>query len=181
MNRRFFRPLGLVHTYLSLGEQPPASYAVAHPWVDIDQDGRLEDLYGVPQTWKVTLTHPVIYATPGDLAHWMDALYDEKTVLESQSLVEMLTYPQVDQRDPEGGIYGLGMVDFTERLGTQAIGHAGSALGYSAAALYLPEYEVSMAWMINTGESPPELAGRMMQAAWDALVQVVRENEEPKE
>ena len=145
----------------------------------MDRDGDLDDLSGEPFTWKVTLTHPVIFTTPADLAGWMDALYHQRSVLEPNSLEEMLTYPEVSALDPDGAVYGLGVVDYSELLGMQVIGHGGSALGYSAAALYLPDYGVSLAWAFNTGESPPELAGAMMEATWSSLSEVLIANLEP--
>jgi hypothetical protein len=51
-------------------------------------------------------------------------------------------------------------------------------LGYSAAALYLPEYGISMAWLVNTGESPPELAGQIMADTWSSLYQVISTHQE---
>ena len=107
----------------------------------------------------------------------MHLLYHEGAVLEAESLEAMLTYPQTAQRDPEGGRYGLGVVDYAEILGVQAIGHAGSALGYAGAAVYLPDYDVTIAWLINTGESPPALASQMMGSSWKALFEVIRENQ----
>ena len=68
IERRFLKPMQLEQTFVSMGEPPPTSYAVAHPWVDTDRDGDLDDLYGIPLTWKATLTHPVIFSTPNDLA-----------------------------------------------------------------------------------------------------------------
>jgi len=174
IQRRFFEPLQLEHSTLSMGEAPPACFSLAHPWVDLNRDGSLEDLYGIPQTWKVSLTHPVLYATPSDLARWMYALYHQGSVLPPQSMAEMLTYPQTAQPDPEGGRYGLGVVDYSQILGVQAIGHAGAALGYTGAALYLPEYDLALAWLINTGESPPDLASQMMSSAWASLFAVIQ-------
>ncbi len=173
IERRFLRPMKLEHTFTSMGEPPPARYAVAHPWVDVDRDGDLDDLYGIPLTWKVTLTHPVLFSTASDLASWMHALYHERTVLGPDALAEMLTYPEVTLRDAEGGIYGLGVVDFSDVLGVQVFGHGGSSLGYSAAALYMPEYGISLSWLINTGESPVELANRLMGGAWSSLSKVL--------
>ena len=175
---RFLRPMGLEQTFVSMGELPPTQNSVAHPWVDMDLDGTLDDLYGIPLTWKATLTHPVMFSTPKDLVHWLDALYHERTVLRSDTLAEMLAFPENTFRDPEGGIYGLGVVDYSDVLGMQVIGHGGSSLGYSAAALYLPEYGVSMAWMINTGESPRELADQLMFDIWSSLSDVVKENQD---
>lgn len=173
IDQHFLKPMKLTHTFVSMGDPPPAKYAVAHPWVDYDRDGVLDDLFGIPQTWKVTLTHPVMYSTPIDLVHWMHALYHERSVLEPRLLTEMLTYPEVAEHDPEGGIYGLGVLYNPDILRVEIIGHGGSALGYSAAALYMPEYGVSVAWMINTGENPYQLASQLMEATWSAISKVI--------
>lgn len=176
IKKRFLEPMKLDHTFISMGGLPSEEFIVAHPWVDIDQDGVLEDFDGIPQTWIVSLTHPVMFSTPYDLATWIQALYQDKTILQPDSLQEMLTFPEVQQPDPEGGKYGLGVVDYSDILGVKALGHGGSALGYSAAALYLPEYRLSVTWMINTGESPYELASQMMGQTWSALLEVFEEN-----
>ena len=173
----FLTPMKLNNIYVSMGESPPSEYMVAHPWVDIDFDGKLDDLYGIPLTWKATLTHPVMFSTAQDLVVWMNALYHEENVINTNLLTEMLTYPETTLRDPDGGKYGLGIIDFTDILGTHAIGHGGSSLGYSAAALYLPEYSISVVWLINTGESPPELAGQIMGHFWSAISDVIIQNE----
>jgi CubicO group peptidase (beta-lactamase class C family) len=117
-----------------------------------------------------------MYATAEDLVRWIQALYYEGSVLSSSSINEMLTFPETELRDPGGGLYGLGVVNYEAVLGMPAIGHGGSALGYSAAALYLPEYGISVAWLINTGESPHELAGQMMGDTWSALSEALKRN-----
>ena len=161
---------------MSVGELPAAPYTVAHPWVDVDGDGRLEDLSGEPQTWIASMTHPALFATPEDVARWMAALYREKEVLSQESLDQMLTIPETALGDPEGGKYGLGVVDFSQVLGVPVIGHGGSALGYSAAALYLPEQGIALAWAVNTGESPDYLARELMQKTWSSLSRVIFEH-----
>lgn len=173
VERLLLEPLELEHTVISMGELPPRKFSVAHPWADVDLDGELDDLGGAPQTWAATLTHPVLYATPLDIANWMQALFREGQVLSQRSLKEMLHIPSGLRPDPEGGRYGLGIVDFSEFLDVHAIGHGGSSLGYSAAALYLPDYDVSVAWSINTGEGPRTLADRLMQRTWIRLSQVL--------
>ncbi len=172
---RFLDPLGLDSTVVSMGALPPARYSVAHPWLDVNGDGTLQDLSGAPQIWIASMTHPVLYATPGDMARWMAALYGEKRVLSEESLQQMLAIPETELGDPEGGKYGLGVVDFSNILGVPVIGHGGSALGYSAAALYLPEQDIALAWSINSGESPPELANELMNNTWTALSEVLIE------
>lgn len=179
MERYFLEPMKLENTFVTMGEPPPAKYPVAHPWVDTDRDGDLDDLYGIPVTWSASLTHPVMYATSEDLVRWMNALYHDGTVIGSNSLEEMLTYPQTKLRDPDGRTLGLGVVYFfSDILDMPVVGHGGSALGYSAAALYLPEYGISVAWLINTGESPHELANQMMNNTWTSLSKVINKHQE---
>lgn len=169
----FLEPLNLVHTYVSMGEQLPGQFPVAHPWVDINRDGILDDLFGISQKWVATLTHPVMYSTAEDLVHWVHSLYYEGRVLSPDSLAEMLDIPETTIHDLEGVAYGLGVADYSNILGTQAMGHAGSSLGYSAAILYLPQYSISVAWLLNTGESPKNLANQIMNNTWSALSEVL--------
>jgi D-alanyl-D-alanine carboxypeptidase len=172
----FLTPMGLEDTFISMGEPPGPDFVVAHPWVDQDQDGTMEDLYGIPLTWKVSLSHPVAFSTALDMANWMYALYHQKSVLNPYSLSQMLTFPEVIDDEQDGRRYGLGVVDYSDLVEVGAIGHTGSSLGYSAAALYLPDYGVTVAWLINRGESPAEWAGWLMNRIWWALFEVIDEN-----
>lgn len=176
VERRFLEPLALDNTFMSMGKLPPGRFSVAHPWVDVDLDGELEDLSGTPQTWIATMTHPVLYTTPQEMAEWMSALYQEQRVLPHDTIQEMLTVPETEVGDPEGGRYGLGVIDFAEILGTNVIGHGGSSLGYSAAALYLPDYGISLAGSVNTGESPSSLAAGILSRMWSNLSEVIFQN-----
>ncbi len=176
IKRRLLDPLELQHTFTSMGERPVTSYPVAHGWVDLDLDGELEDFDGNPYNWIVSLSHPVMFTNADDLALWIHSLYHERKVLDSSLIDRMLTFPDVSSLDPEGGVYGIGVVDYSSNLGTNAIGHAGSSLGYSAAALYLPEDGITIVWMLNTGESPPELAEELMLETWQALTSAFEGN-----
>jgi D-alanyl-D-alanine carboxypeptidase len=177
IERQLLIPLDLQQIFVSMGEAPELEHPVAHPWIDTNGDGTLEDLHGIPLTWKATLTHPVLFSTASDLARWMQTLHHDRTVLEPDSYKEMLTFPEVQTLDPEGGLYGLGIVDFSAMLGEEVIGHGGSSLGYSAAALYLPEYGVSIAWLVNTGENPGDLADQIMLDAWLSLSEIISVNQ----
>jgi len=176
VTRLLLEPQGLKHSFMSMGSLPPSPFIVADPWADVDSDGDLDNLRGEPQTWIATLTHPVLYMTPTDMARWTRRLHYEHRVLSSQSLQQMYTRPERAVPDPEGGKYGLGVADFDDRLGLHAIGHAGSSLGYSATALYLPDRAISLAWAINTGESPRELAEQLMHRTWSELSRVLQAN-----
>jgi D-alanyl-D-alanine carboxypeptidase len=176
LDRAFFIPLGLEHTFLSVGDPPLEGIPVAHPWVDVDGDGDLDDLANRPNRWQVTLTHPVLYSTPSDMAQWLKALYIDKNVLCAESLDEMLAIPEVREYDPEGGLFGLGVVDYSGILGMPVFGHGGSAPGYSAAALVLPEHGAVLAWAFNTGEGPTDLAASLMWDTWSSLSDTIIRN-----
>ncbi|NIM94528.1 MAG: serine hydrolase [Anaerolineales bacterium] len=176
IQQRFLEPMKLQHTFISMGEEPILGDTVAHAWMDVDSDGVLEDIYGIPRTWQASLTHPVMFANANDLARWTHSLYHEGIILNASMMEEMLTFPEEVLRDPEGGIYGLGVVDYSNILGEEAIGHLGSSLGYTAAALYLPEYEISVAWLINIGQSPHDLAARLMRETWASVMEVLEKN-----
>lgn len=170
---RFLAPLDLDNTTVSMVDGPPARFSVAHGWVDLDGDGELDELGDISYRWITSLTHPVLFTTAEDLVRWTHALFQEQSVLDREQVAEMLTVPELTQYDPAGGLYGLGIVDYSNVLGRDAIGHAGSSLGYSSAALYLPDEGVTVVWMINTGESPTALAESMMWDAWSALISVI--------
>lgn len=176
IEKEFLQPLALNNSFITMGALPPSELPAAHPWSDIDNDGILDDLDGIPTTWKASLTHPVLYTTPEDLVTWLAALYTDRTVLSPDSIDAMLTFPDIDNRDPGGAYYGLGVIDFSQLLGMAVYGHGGSSLGYNAAAAYLPDYDVVLAWAINTGESPADLAARMMDQTWESLSQVMLKN-----
>jgi D-alanyl-D-alanine carboxypeptidase len=177
MRQEILEPLLLDETFASMGELPPEKFTVAHPWVDLDLDGILDDFSEEPYTWIASMTHPVLFTTPQDLAVWVNALYHDGTVLTDDLLQEMLEVPETQLADREGGKYGLGVVDFSEILGTRVIGHGGSTLGYSAAALYLPEFGISLVGAINTGESPERLANDLLTATWSELSRVIFKNQ----
>ena len=69
IDRYFLEPMKLEHTFVSMGAGPPGKYVVAHPWADIDRDGKLDDLHGIPLTWIASLSHPVMFSTPQDLVY----------------------------------------------------------------------------------------------------------------
>jgi glyoxylase-like metal-dependent hydrolase (beta-lactamase superfamily II) len=46
-------------------------------------------------------------------------------------------------------------------------------LGYSAAALFFPESGATLAWLVNTGESPRELADAITSKTWSSLSAVL--------
>jgi D-alanyl-D-alanine carboxypeptidase len=150
---RFWRPLGLDRTFLAVEEELPEN--TAHGWFDLDGDGAYDDFSSIPRTAWASGIAGEVFSTAEDLAEWSHALYHERTVLDQQSLDEMLTfYPVATPEEPLAAGYGLGAVRFTPELfnGLEVWGHSGNAPGYAAGSFYLPDYGVSIGIATNTEE-----------------------------
>jgi D-alanyl-D-alanine carboxypeptidase len=143
LRKRFWQPLGLNNTYLSMEEQIPDR--LAHVWGDnFDNDGSFRDITFLPRASHESITYGSagLFMTAEDLARWCYLLFEGK-VLRQSSLDEMLTIGK--------GGYGLGVQVFRKGLvgGAKALGHGGGNIGTAAYMMYLPEHRVSIALMIN--------------------------------
>jgi len=70
----------------------------------------------------------------------------------------------------------LGVGDFSKFLGLQAYGHSSSQFGYTTAALYLPEYSITICWMINIGADSAAPVDAMMGIIWLSLSEVLSDH-----
>jgi len=175
IKNRFLKPLNLEHTIDGLTELISNDLIIAHPWYDANGDGAIEDMFARPTTWLATLLPNLTYASAGDMAKWIDTLYHQRTILTQDSLDEMLNFyrPTEDPDEPMVSGYGLGVTDFSDFLGVQVYGHGGSQFGYTTAALYLPEYGVTICWMINIGADSAAPVDAMMGNIWLSLSEVL--------
>jgi D-alanyl-D-alanine carboxypeptidase len=150
---RFWVPLGLDHSFTSMGSALPPD--IAHSWYDLDGDGTYDDFSTWPRTAFVSGIGGEVWSNAEDLAKWARALFYDKTVLSQASLDQMLTFhsPCTGEEYVVAG-YGLGAVKFNPQLfdGLYAIGHSGNAPGYAAASVYLPNYDVCIGLVDNTEE-----------------------------
>lgn len=89
----------------------------------------------------------------------------------------MLTYQETELSDPDGLTLGLGVADYSDILDMQVLQHGGPALGYSAAALYLPDFGISVAWLLDIGYSLHDLASSLMSRTWAELSDVIEASE----
>jgi D-alanyl-D-alanine carboxypeptidase len=142
--KRFWQPLGLRNTYLSMEEKLPDN--LAHVWGDnFEDDGSFKDITFLPRASHESITYGSsgLFMTAEDLARWSQALF-QGNVLKQTSLAEMLRF--------EGaGYYGLGVGRFSRSFanGGTAYGHAGGNIGTIAYMIYLPDFRMSVAVMIN--------------------------------
>jgi D-alanyl-D-alanine carboxypeptidase len=166
--RRFWEPLGLKNTYLSMEEQIPQDQ-LAHVWGDnFEKDGSIRDITYLPRASHESITYGSsgVFATAEDLADWCKSLFDGK-VLNTSSLKQMI---QIG----EGG-YGLGIGLLKKRtiFGETAYGHGGGNIGTTAFMAYLPDHRVSIVVMINLYHV--ELCRQMLDEMIDIVTEYVQD------
>jgi D-alanyl-D-alanine carboxypeptidase len=142
--KRFWQSLGIKNVCLYMEEQIPGN--LAHVWGDnFENDGSMRDITFLPRASHESITYGSagLFMTAEDLAHWSQALFRGK-IISQASLDEKLTFV-------ESGGYGLGVGRFGRSFanGEKAIGHGGGNIGTVSYMVYLPDYGVSIAAMIN--------------------------------
>ena len=142
--RRFWQPLGLKNTYLSMEEQIPQDQ-LAHVWGDnFEKDGSNRDITFLPRASHESITYGSsgVFSTAEDLAVWCKSLFHGK-VLNMSSVDEMVHIGK-------GGYgLGIGLLNKGILLGDKVYGHGGGNIGTTAFMAYLPERDVSIVIMIN--------------------------------
>lgn len=169
---RFWRPLGLARIYLTMGDSIPPE-RLAHVWGDnFENDGSDRDLTLLPRASHESITYGSsgIFTTAEELARWSHALFHGE-VLRGSSLEEMLRFRPAARG--LRGSYGLGLQSFTRRItnGERAYGHGGGNIGTSAYVAYLPDFDVSIAVMINRmhGRCPDRILEDFIEIVTDHL------------
>lgn len=143
LRRRFWDPLGLENTFLSIEESVPDR--LLHVWGDNFEKGTpTRDITALPRTSHETITYGSsgVFTTPGDLARWAHALFGGK-VLKATSLAAMV--------DIDGDDYGLGVHRFKSGLagGEEALGHGGGNIGMMTYMIHSMSRHVSLVVSIN--------------------------------
>jgi D-alanyl-D-alanine carboxypeptidase len=165
---RFFGPLGLNRTFLSVRES--LEDPIAHPWEDLYGTGTLEDISAIP--WEaylsLRLTSGGIFSTPADVVTWSRALF-EGTVLQASSLAEMLDFGSTTPGEGGPGLrYGLGVDELADFFdGHRAIGHDGNINGYRSLMKFLPDSGIHIAVLMN------QQYADCLYAAGEALLRLV--------
>jgi CubicO group peptidase (beta-lactamase class C family) len=125
---------------------PPYPEKLAHVWgQNFEKDGVYRDETFLPRTSHDSITYGSagVFMTAEDLARWTHSLFQGR-VISQESLAQMQVFAAE-------GSHGLGL----DRLGWRtagplgAVGHGGANIGTSAYMVYLPDYDVSIAVMIN--------------------------------
>ncbi|KPK82884.1 MAG: hypothetical protein AMS27_13715 [Bacteroides sp. SM23_62_1] len=146
----FWEPLGIENAFLSIEDTIPDN--LAHVFGDnFNNDGSNIDLTYLPRASHESITYGSsgLFMTAEDLARWCHTLFEGK-VLQQQSLDEMLQFiefPPVSNMRA----YGLGVLVYkrSDSHWKEAIGHSGGNIGTTTYMVYLPEYQTSIAVMVN--------------------------------
>ena len=146
----FWQPLNIKNAYLSIQEDIPNNRA--HVFGDnFNDDGSNNDLTFLPRESheSITFGSAGLFMTSRDLAYWCQALFEGK-ILSEQSISEMLKFIPTGSGGNMDG-YGLGVQRYRKQVtnGQIAYGHSGANIGTSAYLLYLPDYNISIAILIN--------------------------------
>jgi D-alanyl-D-alanine carboxypeptidase len=173
LRTRFWEPLGMQDTYLSMEDKIPREQ-LAHVWGDNFEKGSIiRDLTYLPRASHESITYGSsgVFTTPRDLAIWCGSLFGGKVLRES-SLSDMLEFNrQAAGSWCEG--YGLGVFRFKRNITAwkKAYGHGGGNIGTSAYMAYLPDYDVGLVVMINFhhGRCPDRMLKDMVKIVTDSL------------
>ena len=144
LRRRFWQPLGLRNTYLSIEEQIPQNQQ-AHVWGDnFENDGSNFDITFLPRTSHETITYGSsgIFSTPEDLAIWCKSLFDG-------ALINSSSLKQMTQIGRGGYGLGIGLLDKGSFFSDKSYGHGGGNIGTTAFMAFLPDRDISVVVMIN--------------------------------
>jgi len=144
----FFKPLGLVHTFLYPEQVYPVK-KMAHMWWHVNGTGEpvdvVESAGELPQAslWSGVWTSGAIHATAEDLARFTKALFEGR-IIQPDALEEMLT--PGPELFPDAH-YGYSVI--IEKIdGRIVYWHTGGA-GYSSVYFYVPENGISIAVLGN--------------------------------
>jgi D-alanyl-D-alanine carboxypeptidase len=148
LKQRFFKPLGLKHTYFQGTAAPPASSAQGYLYKN-----------GVWKEWSDATTYrPTISAasvawsaggivsSSRDVAKWAAALYGGQVVSEG-ALAAMEDYTYAPGSN---GTYGLGTWSRVKN-GMRMFGHTGSLRGFDAAMWFYPGTGLTVVVLTNLG------------------------------
>ena len=147
LRERILTPLGLAHTFFSIEEDIIGT--VAHRWEDMNGDGQPDDISSYPRNAHDSMlwTTGALYSTAEDVVRYSHALFNCE-LFTRESLEQMLDYVPYPYNPALG--YGFGILiipDFIPNI--QALGHDGTVYGFKARWVYLPDYDVHIAVLLN--------------------------------
>lgn len=144
IREKIFTPLGLKNTYFVPEDALPNT--TAQGYFDLYNNGTIVNM----SNYNTSNGYGGIYSTVEDLKIYSDALLKNKTLVSTNSWIEMTKWTN---DDGDGSRFGLGLIkNWLERGEDKApIGHTGRDLGYTADMFYFPKRDATMIFYINYG------------------------------
>jgi D-alanyl-D-alanine carboxypeptidase len=154
VTRRVIDPLHLTRTSLPAPGNRSIGGAHAHGYGVLD--GKTIDLTRVDPSFAGAAGASALVTTVGDLARFLDALFEGRPFRHRRTLKEML---DLGPAQAEGGLvgYGLGIERRALPDGAELIGHLGGAPGYRSYIGRVHPSNTTMSFALNTGEDPTPL------------------------
>lgn len=147
LREKIIEPLGLSDTYY-YWHDPLPDYT-AQGYFDLHNNGTILNVTNY-NTGSGN-GYGGLYSNVYDLQIFIESLVREKTLLQPETLNQMLTF--TDSVETSYRANGLGIFrDFLERAPNEyAYGHRGRDLGYTADMYWFPEQDITMVYFLNYG------------------------------
>jgi D-alanyl-D-alanine carboxypeptidase len=164
VTRRVIDPLRLTHTSLPAPGNRSIKGAHAHGYLMLD--GKTIDLTRVDPSFAGAAGASALITNVGDLARFVDALFNGRLFRRRQTLKQML---DLAPAQAEGGLvgYGLGIERRALPGGAELIGHLGGAPGYRSYTGRAHPSNATISFALNTAEDPSALAVPAVKALAD--------------
>lgn len=165
LRERIFGPLGMNDTYYLGHDKLPAD-RVAQGYASIYGNNTISNI----SNYNTGAGNGFggLLSTAGDMQRFINALFNQKTLLTGESLGQMMQFSPT----PSSGRH-LGVGIFKELLsygpGGYGYGHSGGDLGYSSELYWLPEKTASLAVIVNCGT---DRAGNLSTAYRDFRIEL---------
>ncbi|MGB3298042.1 MAG: serine hydrolase [Phormidesmis sp.] len=151
---RILDPLNLQDTFIAGEEEIPGGYIKGY-W-DFDANGTLDDLSITNLSWAGSAGS--LISNTADLAAFFDALLKDKTLLQPETLAQMLDTIPVDSPNYDAYGLGIGTIESPNRFW---YAHRGQTLGFRSNLWYSPAEEITYVELIN-GRSTDNLVADLL-------------------
>jgi D-alanyl-D-alanine carboxypeptidase len=151
IRQRILTPLAMKDTFLETKEPIPGGFVSGYDQGDEEDSLKEDSLKNVTQPLindGLGLGDSGLVSTAPDLVRFMRGLFGGGKLLYGDTLKQMMTLVDGDQRDS----YGLGM-SYRPTLWGEAWGHSGKAIGFMSDLMYLPAHDMVIVAWTNTSES----------------------------
>ncbi|KPK85553.1 MAG: hypothetical protein AMS27_07005 [Bacteroides sp. SM23_62_1] len=149
LRNHFFEPLGISNTYYAIEETLPPD--IAHGWFDLTGNGSYDDVSLISRNgiYSVLGSSAAIFSTAEDLAKWSSALFNGNVLSESSLDMMLYAYSTMPGTTDVGCGMGVFLIGPANNTGVKLIGYTGRTFGYLTSMFYLPDYDISVAVIIN--------------------------------